>query len=108
MRQFLDKLYTEDDGRLLAEMVSSIGEGKDTAPFLAEHGFQREPDDWKCFEPLVQPGPHFYLRFAGGVYKMSGPSLGVKELVVNSANEKIYGIVSFPWVYEFLLNFLLR
>jgi hypothetical protein len=89
-------------------MVSSIGEGKDTAPFLAEHGFQREPDDWKCFEPLVQPGPHFYLRFAGGVYKMSGPSLGVKELVVNSANEKIYGIVSFPWVYEFLLNFLLR
>ncbi|KAL7929163.1 hypothetical protein V8C35DRAFT_316062 [Trichoderma chlorosporum] len=90
VRQFLDKLYTEDDGRLLAEMVSCIGEGKDTAPFLVEHGFQREPDDWKCFEPLVQPGPHFYLRFAGGVYKISGPSLGITELVVNSADEKIY------------------
>lgn len=59
--------------------------------YTASLGFKFNADDWKVFTTLVDAGPNFELRVAGGVYRFDSNATGFWELMVHSATGKIYG-----------------
>lgn len=88
MNSFLDKFYT--DGRFLVGLVDALDEEKGQE-YLAQNGIRLNADDMKRLDVLSTPGPDFDIRFAGGAYRFQKSSHSFWDLIIDSANRKIYG-----------------
>ncbi|EFR04541.1 hypothetical protein MGYG_07546 [Nannizzia gypsea CBS 118893] len=89
LKAYFDKVYTDND--ILLGLLNSCDDDKDHPPeYTASQGFKFNSDDWKAFITLVDAGPNFELRVAGGVYRFDSNAMGFWELMVHSATGKIY------------------
>ncbi|DAA75502.1 TPA_exp: Uncharacterized protein A8136_1576 [Trichophyton benhamiae CBS 112371] len=89
LKTYFDKVYTDND--ILLGLLDSCDDNMDhPSQYTASLGFKFNADDWKVFTTLVDAGPNFELRVAGGVYRFDSNATGFWELMVHSATGKIY------------------